>query len=90
MSKVSKSQRTKVQSRSQLFNLIIISGVFSIIDHARGYVSTAHELWKNTKEEGLRLPKAEVPERRIAIGLKRTRVSGLSTPIKRKGRMKES
>jgi hypothetical protein len=36
------------------------------------------------------VPKAEVPERRIAVGLKRTRVSGLSTLGKSKGRMNES
>jgi hypothetical protein len=35
-------------------------------------------------------PKAEIPERRIVIGLKRTPVSGLSTPGKIKGRMNES
>jgi hypothetical protein len=37
-----------------------------------------------------RVLKAEVPEWRIAIGLKRTCVSGLSTSGKRKGRMNES
>jgi hypothetical protein len=36
------------------------------------------------------VPKAEVLERRIAVGLKRTHVSGFSTPGKRKGRMNES
>jgi hypothetical protein len=66
-----------------------------IVDCARGYVSTDRELREkllreNMKEKGLRLSKAEVPEQRIVIGLKRTRVSGLSTTGKSKGRMKES
>jgi hypothetical protein len=66
-----------------------------IVDRAGGYVSTDRELQvkllqENVKEKGLRLPKAEVPEQRIVIGLKRTHVSGLSAPGKRKGRMKES
>jgi hypothetical protein len=34
------------------------------------------------------VPKAEVPERRIVVGFKRTRVSGLSTLGKIKGRLK--
>jgi hypothetical protein len=46
-----------------------------IVDRAGGYVSTDRELRakllrENTKEKGLRLSKAEVPEWRIVIGLK--------------------
>jgi hypothetical protein len=37
-----------------------------------------------------RVLKAEVPKWRIVVGLKRTRVSGLSTTRKSKGRMNES
>jgi hypothetical protein len=36
-------------------------------------------LRENTKEKGLKLSKAEVPERRIVIGLRRTGVCRSST-----------
>jgi hypothetical protein len=66
-----------------------------IVDRAGGYMLMDRELWvkllqENMKEKGLRFSKAEVPEQRIAIGLKRTCISGLSAPRKRKARMKES
>jgi hypothetical protein len=65
----------------------ITSGVFSIIDRVAGYMSTDRELrvkllQENAKETYLRLWKAEVLERRITIGLKRTRVSRFSSPGK--------
>jgi hypothetical protein len=85
-----KSRMPKTRSGYESSDLKITSGVFSIVDRVAGYVSTDHELrvkllWENAKEKGLRLPKAEVPERRIVIGLKRTRVSRLSSLEKAEG-----
>jgi hypothetical protein len=54
-------------------------------DHAGGYVSTDRELWvkllwENANEKGFKLPKAEVPEWKIVVGLRRTCVNRSSTP----------
>jgi hypothetical protein len=81
---------SKTQSGYESSDLKITSGVFSIVDRVTGYVSTDSELqakllWENAKGKGLILSKAEVLERRIVIGLKRTHVSRFSSPGKCEG-----